>query len=370
MKNKCTLLCDYNWLTISRFSVINKGFNKLLSESILNESKEELKDMLARSISVILNRFPIIDDIIIVADGGSWRKQLPIPNQLKKTTYKGNRQANIEMSWDHIWNASAEVLENCKNEGITVSQFNNIEGDDWIWYWSKRLNSEGINTIIWSSDCDLKQLLQVDDKTNAFTVWYNDKNGLWIPQEMKDHDIDDIEFFMQPTYENPILEAIKMRALGGINYINPDNIVLNKIICGDAGDNIMSVARYIKNNRSYRFSEKDWEKLSKSLNINSIQKLIKNKDIISESISRHKKILPYNISKENISEMIDYNIKLVWLNESTIPETYILAMNNVEHNIYNVSYIRQNYKVVSGDRDNNDIIDIFNSINDEIFEFN
>ena len=130
MKNKCTLICDFNWLTISRFSVINKGFDKTLPEHALDEAKEELKDMLAKSINVILNRFPTIDDIVIVADGGSWRKQIPVPEQLKNITYKGNRQADVEMSWDHIWAASSEILENCRKEGITVAQYNNIEGDD------------------------------------------------------------------------------------------------------------------------------------------------------------------------------------------------------------------------------------------------
>ena len=42
MKNKCTLICDFNWLTISRFSVINKGFDKTLPEHALDEAKEEL----------------------------------------------------------------------------------------------------------------------------------------------------------------------------------------------------------------------------------------------------------------------------------------------------------------------------------------
>ena len=42
MKNKCTLCCDYNWLTISRFSVINKGFDKNLPATALEAAKEEL----------------------------------------------------------------------------------------------------------------------------------------------------------------------------------------------------------------------------------------------------------------------------------------------------------------------------------------
>ena len=69
MKNKCTLCCDYNWLTISRFAVINKGFDKNLPAEALEAAKEELKDMLAKSINVILNRFPMIDNIVLMADG-------------------------------------------------------------------------------------------------------------------------------------------------------------------------------------------------------------------------------------------------------------------------------------------------------------
>lgn len=362
MKNKCTLICDFNWLTISRFSVINKGFDKTLPEYALNEAKEELKDMLTKSINVILNRFPVIDNIVVVADGGSWRKQLPVPEQLKNITYKGNRQADVEMSWDHIWAASSEILENCRKEGITVSQHNNIEGDDWVWYWSRRLNKNGINTIIWSSDCDLKQLVQVDNDTDAFTVWYNDKNGIWIPKEMEEHDIDDIEYFMQPTYENAILETLKMRSKSGVNYIQPDSIILSKIICGDAGDNIKSVVRYTKNGRNYRFAEKDWDGVSNQLNINTIEDLIKNKNKVAKAICNHKKVYPHDISTSEILEMINYNIKLVWLNESVIPETCILAMNNVEYNEYDVDYIRSNYKVICGDRRKDEIMSIFDSI--------
>lgn len=365
MKNKCTLLVDSNWLTISRVSVILTQFNKNNSETALESAKEELKDMMGKSISVLLNRFPVIDNIIMMADGGSWRKQLPIPDTLKNfhITYKGNRTHKEDYNWDYIWDGLTEFLNNCKNEGITVAKHSNIEGDDWAWYWSRRLNSDGINTMIWSSDCDLKQLIQVDDSTNAFTVWYNDKSGIFAPEEMKERDMNDIDFFMQPTYQNAILETLKVRARGDVKYINPNTIINSKVICGDAGDNIKAVARYIKNNRTYKFSEKDWGILANSLNINTIQDLINNKDIIIDGILSHKKILPYNISKDEVGEMIDYNIKLVWLNESVIPETAVLAMNNISYNgDYDVSFIRSNYKVLSGDKEKDDIMKLFESI--------
>jgi hypothetical protein len=167
---------------------------------------------------------------------------------------------------------------------------------------------------------------------------------------------------MQPTYENTILETLKMRSKSGVNYIQPDSIILSKIICGDAGDNIKSVVRYTKNGRNYRFAEKDWEILSKTLNINSIDELIKNKNKIAKAIRDHKKVAPHDISASEILEMINYNIKLVWLNESVIPETCILAMNNVEYNEYDVDYIRSNYKVICGDRRKDEIMSIFDSI--------
>ena len=362
MKNKCTLLVDSNWLAISRVSVMLNNFTTDHTNIALNEAKEEFKDAFSKSIGIILNRFPVIDNIIMMADGGSWRKQLPIPKQLENITYKGNRSRNVEYSWDHIWSALTEILENCKNEGITVAQHNNIEGDDWAWYWSRRLNSEGINTIIWSSDCDLKQLIQVDDKTNAFTVWYNDKNGLWISEEMMEHDVDDIDFFMQPTYENAVLEVIKAKSKSGFNYINPDTIILDKIICGDAGDNIKSVARHMKNGRTYRFSESNWKGLKNKLNVVTINDFLNKKDDISKMISNHKNVKPYGTTVDEISEMIEYNIKLVWLNESVIPETAVLAMNNIEYKDFDVSYIKSNYKIVCGSKEQDDIMDIFNSI--------
>ena len=247
--NKCTLLIDFNWLTISRFSVMMDKFEKNNPESVIESAKQELKETMARSINVILNRFSSIDNIVIAADGGSWRKSLPIPKSLKDITYKGNRKQAIEYDWNSIFGAANELLNNCKEIGLTCTQFNNIEGDDWIWYWSRRLNADGVHCIIWSIDNDLKQLVQKDHNTGAFTVWYNDKNGLWIDSEMKEPELNDLDFFMNPIYESPILESLKQHSKSTVNYIYPSDVILSKIICGDSGDNIKSVFRYEKNGR-------------------------------------------------------------------------------------------------------------------------
>ena len=359
--NNCTLLIDGNWLLLSRFSVINKGFDKKNPDYMKEQASLDLQDLLARSINVILNRFPIIDNMIFISDGGSWRKQLPIPKSLHDITYKGNRTTNVEMDWHYIYGALNKVFKHCKDLGVTCSNYSNIEGDDWVWYWSRRLNAEGTNCVIWSSDNDLKQLIQVDNKMDTFTAWYNDKNGLWLPNDLEEEIIDPLEFFMQPMkYTSPVLEALKSKS-NSVNFIDPNTIILSKIICGDAGDNIKSVVRYKKGNRTYRISEKDWDKIASKLNIITIQDFLKHKENVAKAIVDMKKLQPYNIDIQDVIEMIEYNIKLVWLNEKVIPDTAVQAMNQIEYKPYDLSYIKNNYKILY-EEDDNDIQKLFESI--------
>ena len=356
--NKCTLLVDFNWLTVSRVSVIMDKFNKNNSEDIIKSAKHELKENMVRSINMILNRFQCIDNIVIAADGGSWRKLLPVPESLKDTTYKGNRQQDVEYDWNAIFGASNELFKHCKELGITCTQFNNIEGDDWIWYWSRRLNDEGTHCIIWSIDNDLKQLVQKNKQTGAWTVWYNDKNGLWVDDSLNEKPMDDLDFFMAPPqYHSQILETLKQRSKGSVNYVQPSNIILSKIICGDSGDNIKSVFRYTKNGRTYRVSEKEWEKISNEYNILNINTLLNNIESTAQAIANHNKYKPYKPSVNEIEEMIRYNIKLVWLHENVIPETLLISMNQQEYKEYDVSYIRSNFRVLLDD--DNYIKDLF-----------
>lgn len=362
MSNKLTLLVDCNWLLISRFSVLSKGFSMENAEIVREQSSEELKELLARSISVALNRFPIIDNIVMVADGGSWRKQLQVPTQLGDLTYKGNRSQDEKMDWKYIYGALNKVLNEARNQGITVSQFNQIEGDDWIWYWSRRLNAEGNNCLIWSSDNDLKQLIQIDGTTNAFTAWYNDKNGLWLHDSLKEED-DPINFFMKLEYFSPVLDNLRAR-VGDVHYIDPNTIITSKIICGDAGDNIMPIVRYTKNGRNYRITEKDWNKISGDYKYSTIQDILERYDEIARVIVNSTKFRnlinegSLACDKEQIEEMIQYNIKLVWLHESVIPDTIIQLMNQQEYKQFEVPYLRSNYKIlVGGDTDIQSLFD-------------
>lgn len=364
--NNLTLVCDMNYVLMSRYSVVG-GFNKTSPERVLVAAQHNLTDMLARSINIMLNRFPIIDNIVLVSDGGSWRKQLPVPEQLKDVKYKGNREQQEDIDWDHVFGALSDLMKNARGIGVTVANTLTAEGDDWIWYWSRRLNAEGTNVLIWSVDRDLQQLVQkLPDGT--FTAWYNDRTGLCLHQCYSGTDnIDPMDYFMSPIqYDMEMIDTLKARS-GKVIYVNPDEIVIEKVMCGDSGDNIKAVVRFEKGGRIYRFSEGDLKKYQEhDVPMLTVDDLKECRDDIADWIRSNKKFIPYKtklgFSKKDILEMLDYNIKLVWLNEETIPKPVVQSMNGVEYKKADISALRSNYKMLAKTREDTDIEAIFDEL--------
>src|SRR5574344_1880291 len=111
-KSKLTLIVDGNWLLMSRLSVLN---NRFVDELELNQ---ELKLMLIKSINVVLRNFPFIDNVIFVADGGSWRNQLEIPKYIydertstdQSVEYKGNRVKSSDINWDLLFESYGDFI--------------------------------------------------------------------------------------------------------------------------------------------------------------------------------------------------------------------------------------------------------------------
>lgn len=339
--NKLTLIIDGGWMVMRYTYAMNKNFQKDLPQRVRESATEDLSKMMARSISTILNRFPFIDNIVLTTEGGSWRKQLPIPTYVGSETYKSNRKLSSDLDWNSIYKSIDILSKSMKDQGITVSQSIGVEGDDWIWYWTKRLNSEGVNCLIWSSDADLKQLVNRNEN-GSWTGWYNDKAGLVLPEIMDSGTKSDIEFFMHPIYISPTLDAL-LSKVQKVEYINPESIVIDKIIRGDNSDNIKSITGYIKNGRKYRVSEKDWENLANLYHIHNIEDLVANMDNISNYFASNPK---YQSSKDEIFDMLRYNTKLVWLHESQIPNSIITSMSSSEYNIINTRDIASNYNIL------------------------
>ena len=193
-KSKLTLIIDGNWLMMSRLPVLNGRYadDKTLIQ--------EVKLLMIKSINVVLRTFPMVDNIMFVSDGGSWRKDEPVPSYMKDDTgsdieYKGNRVQSDEFDWDMIFAEFNNFIEELKSNGVSAFHENGIEGDDWCWYWSRKLNEQGTNVIIWTKDRDITQLVS-SDKNGCFTVVWNKDNGVFMKE-----DSDLTNFLLNPFFQ-------------------------------------------------------------------------------------------------------------------------------------------------------------------------
>lgn len=297
-------------------------------EAFLKENTEFEKDMavqecvnlMSKSISLVLTRFEgIIDNVVLVCDGQSWRKKVPKPKSLE-ADYKGTRVRDEDLDWNYVFKSLQVLEENITKKGFTVSHTFNAEGDDAIWFWKSYLNKNKVNCVIWTSDNDLKQLVSYDN--GVFTVWFNDRYGVFMDDKMNQQQ-DELEMFMmdaQNAGANFILESFSNQAETQVSYINPEDVVMEKIICGDKSDNIKAVVRIIKGGKTYSVTPKMWNEVKEEMNITNLDDFFVDADIIISKLREIKKFQGTDLTFDDCMEQFDYNSKLVWLDEFTIPQ--------------------------------------------------
>lgn len=330
-KSKLTLLVDGNWLLISRLSVLNTNVDDF-------ELCQDLKILMIKSINVVLRTFPMIDNIIFCADGGSWRSKLEIPECLHHDTegnlveYKGTRQYSDTINWEYIFSEYESFISLLQRNGITACREKDIEGDDWIYYWSKKLNAEGTNCIIWTKDNDLKQLIQTTDN-KYFTIWWNKDTGLFT--NFSENNDDDFNFLFNysVTDNEKIFESIKEKSVN-ITNINPKTIVIDKILKGDQSDNILPVILRKSKTRNYKISQKD---IDYNLNYNDDNEVL---NYLSNLLSLKKYSSKIDKTLDEIFEHFKYNRQLVALQDSSYPKEIKDVFNeystyNINKNLYN-----------------------------------
>lgn len=325
--SKLTLIIDGNWLLISRLAVLINKYPDI--DSLIHN----LKLLLIKSINAMLRSLPEVDNIIFVADGGSWRADIPIPEFLKKQgiSYKGTREKSDDFDWDKLFGEFESFITDIKNySNITVSCSYKIEGDDWCWWWSNILNNDNTNVIIWSADKDLTQLVKTNKETGVFTctLYTRGKNTVVSIDERVSDDISFSMMLTNPLFveNSSILYEIINKATK-INKINPSFVQLDKMFRGDGSDNILPPIKRITNaGKEFRLSVKQ---LDSSMNI-------WDNDIIHnfvDEVYNDKKFKNKTIVNEDIAlEHLLYNRTLVALDEQSYPNDILKTMS--EHNYY------------------------------------
>ena len=138
-----------------------------------------------------------------------------------------------------------DTLKDELNSNDLFCRENGMEGDDWCYHWSRYLNEQGTNVIIWTKDKDLTQLVKMNND-RYFTIGWNEDSGI-ISCEMPEEDLSFL-FNAQFIANDTLFQSLIDKA-GKITTINPKEIVIDKILRGDSSDNIQPIVlRFSKNN--------------------------------------------------------------------------------------------------------------------------
>ena len=350
MKSKLTLIVDGNWLLMSRLAVMNGRYPNI------DELLRELKLLMVRSINLVLKTFPQIDNIIFVADGGSWRNNIEtVPTFLinEGIEYKGNRTQQIDIDWDAVFSAYEDFIDTLNKSNINVCRERNIEGDDWCAWWSYILNNEGTNVIIWSKDKDLTQLVKTDND-GCFTVCWNKENGITCFNKNDD----ELNFLFNNSFSqnDSIFRGIVAKSIN-VTKINPNAVIVDKIIRGDAGDNIQPIiikkpqSQSVK--RIYKVSSKDIDETLNVFDDISVKNYIEHLC----SLNSYKNRL-HDRSINEILEHFEYNRNLVVLDTRVYPDDIKQTLSNYVTYNCNKDLSGVEYTIAAKQKDLQNILDI------------
>lgn len=295
-KTKTTLVIDTNYMLISRAFIVRDKIHKDQNiETKLSGINEMFSMILTQVSGFVEKNYPLITDIAFVCDQGSWRKKLPIPDSLvqQNITYKGHRTkthkaSGFEPDWELVWSEYKKFVDTLKNEfKLCIFSHWDIEGDDWARYLveftentNRKLKEIGEGTgytpephniILWTTDCDWKQLLRFS-LYGTKVVWYNGKmvsvnkevnysdkptNNSSNSSNLPSYSGNSIQLSIFDSYKpyNPVngnfgstgsiktLEQFinNFRLNGAYEEIEPEDIIMEKILLGDSSDNIYPI---------------------------------------------------------------------------------------------------------------------------------
>jgi 5'-3' exonuclease len=278
-----------------------------------------LEDSLKSSLKTYSNYYNF-NKIFFVSDSSSnWRKTI-------YNEYKKNRSKDSSIDWDFVRTVYNEFKENLPARYVLCEK-DLLEGDDWINYLVKKYNEEGQSNLIITNDGDIKQLvytykdtinLILNENFRYDNAYVPDNYREWLSDYIKKAPVPDLFDDTEDKYKK-LYDFIK-NIINTRNIITIDHyqIIFNKIMAGDSGDNIKGVYS--------RIGEKTAEKMyTKYLDYYGIPKF--NKECMEHMTTLVLETKKLDFSEyDNILEKIKFNDRLVNLDK--IPDTYKKLLEN------------------------------------------
>jgi 5'-3' exonuclease len=354
--NDCTLVVDGNYFIYSRLHVLPKPKKtsividgKTISTRLLDDKKEMATFMLklATDFASEIRKFKnLVNRVVFVVDSKSWRKDF-------NSEYKANRKFSDDINMEHVHEIMRAFQVILEDRGVIVEQVPGAEGDDMIFAWSTYLNSIGENCIMWTGDKDLKQLVNYNNATESFSLWYdNTRNRMgvypgfdkWLEQVDEEAEIDifnvDDDDVIGSNKKQMIKDLINYSKLN-VEKVFCDEFSFIKILTGDKGDNVSSVVLKPSKNggKSFKISENKAQEilaLFKSKNRRFSSSYLFNESYKKDIVRYIKNVMSVDIHESEIMECLERNINLILLHVETIPEA-------IQHSMFDV--VKEHHKI-------------------------
>lgn len=365
---KHTLLIDGNYFLHSRLFVLPRPKGKQLLGD--KESQSQLMRKLCIDFaSEVRKMAPFVDQIVVAVDAKSWRKDL-----FPDAQYKGTRTHDDSINWKAVFGVYAEWQKILEQRGIIIHQVQGAEADDVMYGWSTQLNSEGKNCIAWTGDRDLIQLVNYNQATDAYTLWYyNSKKKLIafegfedVMASRKTSTMTNDELLFNIASEEATYDKLKEdfqawmdKNRVEVQEINCDDFVFGKILQGDKSDNIPSVITWTKaasngKIRNYSLTEKHCVKILEQYKKEESEFTIEhffNRGQVNKLVDIIYRVVGKSDPKE-IRIRFNQNLDLVLLHYNTIPLAIQKGIyNNIEADrnvLPEFSNITQMEKILEG----------------------
>lgn len=356
------------------------------------ESQEEINNYigkLAQDTAFILRMFTPNKVVFCTDSKHSWRKDVI-------STYKSNRDRSEKYNWENIFSALDAFKKHLESLGYVFAEAEHAEADDMLAMVKEIVFEDprfaNYNLILVSADADIRQLIQFDDKTKQYCMVFNEigtgKGGMrhlycndaimnWYSTDSAE--INDIFNFGMDTEREYIKSILTSNPKIKIEATDPDNILLNKIFCGDDGDCVPSFYEWFSDKGAKkRVTNAPFVKIKALLDIKNIKDLDESKNSLKESME---KVLKREINDIDVLMRLERQKKLVELNTSLFPTEIaeyksVLLDKLINQQPLNLYGLKMNDLIAGSDfsailvKDKRKDADVFKSLNQYVDNLN
>ena len=310
---KATLVIDGHWFARSRFAVLQKD-NQISFKENVQADRDLFMAKLTQDLAAELRACQHgIDDVVIVHDYKSWRKnhtmlKAPWETESSGESYKGTRVYSEDVNWLEMYKCLIDwgaLLE--QHFSVLNLRAYGAEGDDLMFAVSNIFNNAGRNVVLFSTDGDLIQLCTTKDN-GAYTALYKKKMGT----KAEGYKSLNVLLCDQALHDALTTETASSVFDNGIGSTSPHSwfkeffasfnshdinaYLLNKICTGDAGDNVSPLMQRKSGDRTYKITSNILEKSLAKLNM-SYDSLTHSHLYDAEFISRLTQVLHQDFMK-------------------------------------------------------------------------